>query len=186
MHERLHPDVARRQQEWGLPGERLWERRLQYNTMANIVVLSFVVSRDGLPCAKVFLRRLSESKYRFAVPELGEDMRLESPVLSNTPVLFFIVSRWVRSTHDTLDDQVGLCRLEVDTGNYEIWKTDMPGPERFFLSELTGASADGRKVYAVAGFRSPGGIGDVNYNLVELDWETRTVDTRGVLDAVFF
>jgi hypothetical protein len=178
--------VARSRADWGLPEERFWERRLQFNARSSTIVLTLVLSRANIPYSRIYTRRLWEKRYRPVLHLESEDFSVEGPVLGEEPYLFFVLTRWVKGHPVTSAKYVGLGRLDLETHQHELWETDATGRERFFVSDLASADRAGRLLHAVIGIRPDKNTGAVKYALASIDWNLRAISKLGALDAGFF
>ena len=169
----------------GLPTEPLWEHRTLYSPGTSKIVVSVVLVRDRIQYSRIYARHTSEPRYYLTPYFAGDDWSVEGPALSDC-FMFFVLSRWVVGGNDSVDDYVGVGRLDLRNNEHEMWQTDRADSVGFFVSELAGASPDGRLVYAVCGFRSHEGTGAVEYWLSKLDWQAKAVTKLRKLDAVFY
>src|SRR5688572_22908879 len=103
------------QSKSGLPPDPLWERRLLYNAASSTIVLSFVISRDRIPCARLYLRHVSQDSYRPAIEVPNDDFSIQSPVVCVAPFVFFVLSEWVGSGDAIAGDYKGIGRLDLLT-----------------------------------------------------------------------
>jgi hypothetical protein len=186
----MHPapfDPALVQSNRGLPGEHLLQPRVAFHAPTSTAVLSFGVVRQGIHHGRVYLCAGAEVRYRPALELESEDLSLDSALVSAVaPYLFFVRSRWVGSGATMARAGEGVVRLELRTGEHDLWQMDAPGAQRWFVAGLVGASPDARELYAVCGFRAPSGIGAVEYALATLDWSTRTIVRHQAVDAWLF
>jgi hypothetical protein len=100
--------------------------------------------------------------------------------------MFLILSQWIGRGQDAGGEMVGVLRVDLSTGDHELWKTDVAGSLRFFVTELVGADPPGENVYAIAGFRSETGLGTIEYAVAHLTWSTRKVTKLSSFEGVFF
>jgi hypothetical protein len=181
------PNPIELQASLGLPAEQLWDHYVQYSRRAELVVLSAVISRDRIPYSLLYVRGLQEERYRPAVVFPDDGYSMESPILSDDPpYVFYVLSRWVRSGADFVCQYKGVGRLHLGVNSEELWETDLPGPTRFFVSELAGVSPNGQLVYAVCGFPPPDGVGPVDYVMTELNWERKSITRKTAFKWPFF
>lgn len=167
----------------------LMERRLLFDPVSETLVLTFAEpSSAGVPLQRVFYRGMAERCYRTALPAARNDVSLTCPTLDARGALFVLNYRYVPASEPrirALGHFDGVVRIDLATGAHEVWRTDEPGGDDCFVSELCGISPDGEALVGVAGF-GPDARGAVEYAVVGLAWGARRVTRLGALPGVFF
>lgn len=185
----ISDEVAHLQVAHGLPAEGLLERRLQFCARLQVCVLSFAVEWRGIALSQVHVRKLSEPRYRRAIPPAGEGYSCSTPLLLPDGVLFSLVSQYVAVPNSPVGlggNCLGIARVDLATGSCEVWTPDIG--ERVFISELTGVEREpdlGETLLAVAGIVDAT-TGDVTYQMVRLPWRSKVFEKLAVMVGVFF
>jgi hypothetical protein len=167
----------------------LTERRLLFDAASETLILTFAEpSAVGVPLQRVFYRGMAERRYRAALPAVCNDVSLTCPTLDARGALFVLNYRYMPASEPhirALGQFDGVVRIDLATGAHEAWRTDQPGGDECFVSELCGISPDGEALIGVAGF-GPDAQGAVEYAVVQLAWGARRVTRLGSLPGVFF